>query len=253
MKLVRNHIINTPKENISFLYGLGSKLFLMGVILLYLMGDNNAIKCSKCGSVNFRKQGNWEGRKIFFCKDCKKYFYEPSNTTKFTRGAMVDKECPHCGWLRCSPRTVGFKCPKCKRIFTDNTKELLLYIVVKDETKKCRGCDEVKHISNFTKSKNSKSGYNNLCKECARKRTIYLKYNVTTQDIENMLELQKGKCIICEKIIDGINTKGAFIDHDHKTGKVRGLLCRECNLLLGLAFDNTDILSNAIDYLKRNI
>ncbi|NCA22781.1 MAG: hypothetical protein EBS86_16815, partial [Crocinitomicaceae bacterium] len=60
-------------------------------------------------------------------------------------------------------------------------------------------------------------------------------------------EFQKNKCYICLCTFDN----NAHIDHDHKTGKVRGLLCRECNLLLGFSRDNIHLLEKAISYLQK--
>ena len=62
-----------------------------------------------------------------------------------------------------------------------------------------------------------------------------------------MLKIQNHKCKICPNLIS-IDTKE--VDHDHKTGKVRGLLCHRCNLLLGLAKDDINILNNSIIYLS---
>jgi hypothetical protein len=62
-----------------------------------------------------------------------------------------------------------------------------------------------------------------------------------------MLELQQGKCAICEKSSD----KHLFVDHCHTTGKIRGLLCQHCNTLLGMAFDDTNILLSAVAYLNK--
>ncbi len=63
-----------------------------------------------------------------------------------------------------------------------------------------------------------------------------------------MLQDQKNSCLICNRELD----QSACVDHCHTTGKVRGLLCRQCNMALGLLKDNIDSLENAINYLKRN-
>jgi DNA-directed RNA polymerase subunit RPC12/RpoP len=73
------------------------------------------------------------------------------------------------------------------------------------------------------------------------------KYGLTLSEFNAILLQQGYKCAICGKPLE--NRKQAHIDHNHKTGKVRGILCNQCNLLLGYAFDDPDILQNAQDYI----
>jgi hypothetical protein len=70
-------------------------------------------------------------------------------------------------------------------------------------------------------------------------------YGIERSDLEAMRSEQKGKCAIasCQNGAD-------YIDHDHVTGKVRGLLCRTCNFLLGAANDSTQFLRDAAQYLE---
>lgn len=75
-----------------------------------------------------------------------------------------------------------------------------------------------------------------------------LRYGVTEQDFESMKIRQGNKCTIC--FLEFIKTPN--IDHNHTTGKVRDLLCGSCNLLLGHAQENIQILLSAIEYLKRH-
>lgn len=76
------------------------------------------------------------------------------------------------------------------------------------------------------------------------------KYGLTPEDFERMWEQQKGTCPICEHPLK--RDKSTHVDHCHETGKVRGLLCVECNHLLGRAHDSQERLSNAIQYLSRS-
>ena len=62
-----------------------------------------------------------------------------------------------------------------------------------------------------------------------------------------MLKIQNGKCAICGERKD----KTLVVDHNHKTGEVRGLLCGHCNHVLGFAKDNINILNKMIDYLTK--
>lgn len=76
-------------------------------------------------------------------------------------------------------------------------------------------------------------------------------YGVSKENFEKMFKTQKGCCAICK--IAQSSTKHTFnIDHDHDTGKIRGLLCMRCNRGMGLLRDDKVILSNALKYLKKN-
>ena len=95
--------------------------------------------------------------------------------------------------------------------------------------------------------------YNSLSSEEKRNRNrrqqISL-YGLTVEQYDAMLMEQNYVCAICNKS-EKSSTRGVlFIDHDHKTDKVRGLLCDSCNRGLGYFYDNTSFLRNAIKYLK---
>jgi hypothetical protein len=75
------------------------------------------------------------------------------------------------------------------------------------------------------------------------------KYGVSEGDYNLMLTKQDDACAICKKI--SIN-KMLGIDHDHNTGRIRGLLCDKCNAMLGMADDNIEVLTSAISYLTRS-
>lgn len=73
------------------------------------------------------------------------------------------------------------------------------------------------------------------------------KYGLTELEYKDMFLSQGNRCLICGDSFE--NTK-AFVDHDHISGRVRGLLCTRCNSLLGMCRDNIDILKSAISYLE---
>ena len=62
---------------------------------------------------------------------------------------------------------------------------------------------------------------------------------------------QEGKCRICGRHQRELKLPLA-VDHNHKTGHIRGLLCHRCNFILGLASDNVQLLTQVIEYLKIN-
>ena len=65
---------------------------------------------------------------------------------------------------------------------------------------------------------------------------------------ERMLYLQNGKCAICGREDNG--ARRFCVDHDHETGRIRGLLCGRCNTGLGFFEDNTEALRAALEYLE---
>jgi hypothetical protein len=79
-----------------------------------------------------------------------------------------------------------------------------------------------------------------------RERHLVRKYGVSLSDYDRMMEKQGGSCAICRK-----TQERAFdVDHNHKTGAVRGLLCTSCNRMLGHAGDSPETLRAAADYLS---
>jgi hypothetical protein len=102
-------------------------------------------------------------------------------------------------------------------------------------------------------NESNRKRYNSLSSEEKKKRNrkqqISL-YGLTVEQYDAMLIEQNYVCAICNKS-EKSSTKGVlFIDHDHKTGKVRGLLCDTCNRGLGYFYDNKSLLRNAVEYLK---
>ena len=72
-------------------------------------------------------------------------------------------------------------------------------------------------------------------------------YGITEEEYLALFDAQKGKCAICGGLPQ---KKRLCIDHDHKTDRIRGLLCPQCNTLLGMAKDSPARLFAAIRYLK---
>lgn len=81
---------------------------------------------------------------------------------------------------------------------------------------------------------------------------VVKKYGITVEEYRSMLVSRNNLCAICiqpEKRMLGDEPQRLSIDHCHTTGKVRGLLCSQCNSLLGLAGDDINRLTRAIQYL----
>ena len=75
------------------------------------------------------------------------------------------------------------------------------------------------------------------------------KYGITLEEYNQMLIDQEGKCLICNKHYTKFESN-LSVDHNHKTGEIRGLLCKNCNVGLGFFEDNCNLLLNAINYLN---
>ena len=106
--------------------------------------------------------------------------------------------------------------------------------------KVCKLCGRLLPDSNFTKKQS-------ICKYCRRTKRMFENYRITDTEYVKMWKEQKGKCAICGK---DIGEAYLDVDHNHETGKVRGLLCRECNILLDNPRMNIDFLTKAEQYLK---
>lgn len=157
--------------------------------------------------------------------------------------------------------------------------------------KTCCKCNKAKNDNQFQKHKRTRDGLDCWCKECRHeyqkeyrskpeiklKLKIYIKdymqgyrkksnnskierekrkgyrliarYGITYDEKELILTEQNHLCAICGKRLkDSINS---YVDHDHKTGKIRGILCNNCNSVLGFSNDDKSILFWAIEYLEK--
>jgi len=73
------------------------------------------------------------------------------------------------------------------------------------------------------------------------------KYGISIEQRDQIIECQHGLCPICNKPL--MNKSGIFVDHNHDTGKVRGVLCRKCNLAIGLLGEDVETLERGFQYL----
>ena len=132
----------------------------------------------------------------------------------------------------------------------------------------CKTCKEEKELSEFSSKETRllKSGFktylNSHCNTCHNIRNLHYKrknpstwirsrYNVDTETASYWYEQSMTFCHICGKEWEEGQEK-LCIDHNHNTQQIRGVLCKQCNYLLGHAYDNPDILESALVYLKKN-
>jgi hypothetical protein len=111
----------------------------------------------------------------------------------------------------------------------------------------------IKENSKTEEFKEKRRVFNKKRKEINRATYYKKRYGITLEVYNKMLLDQDYKCAICKisetEIKHKRNTYFA-VDHCHKTGKVRGLLCNNCNCILGFINDDTEHLNNAIKYLE---
>ena len=130
----------------------------------------------------------------------------------------------------------------------------------KEGYKWCCGCRQEKPKTEFHKGRYQPDKLSSRCKSCAstdaskiephRKREYQLKnrYGIDSHEYNKLLKLQGNACAICR---ESNSVKPLCVDHDHVTGKVRGLLCKPCNFIIGFADDSAATLESAIAYLRR--
>jgi len=152
------------------------------------------------------------------------------------------------------------------------------------KTKKCSKCGEVKAVAGFSKNKVNKDGLCYWCKKCqaeyrakpevkkrmagygaewghkwytkpenkkrVSERDLKRKYGITQEQWDKMFADQNYCCASCQNNVS--NGKGWVVDHSHKTGKVRGILCDSCNKMLGHAKDSPPILQLGAAYLEKS-
>jgi hypothetical protein len=119
---------------------------------------------------------------------------------------------------------------------------------IPDDHKFCRTCRTVQPRTGFGLRRSSAGdGRMSACKECRKlqSRAGHLKrqYDLTEQQVEALREAQGGVCAICR------SASAVHVDHDHETGKVRGMLCFSCNAALGHFKDDPAVLRRAARYL----
>lgn len=89
-----------------------------------------------------------------------------------------------------------------------------------------------------------------LSRPLRRSRARFEKYGITASDYRAMRRKQRDRCAVCRR--GHLGLRGLVVDHDHKTGKVRGLLCVQCNVMLGMARDTEKTLLSGVLYLRHN-
>jgi len=147
-------------------------------------------------------------------------------------------------------------------------------VLVEEQRKRCRDCRALKPLEEFPLQKGGRLGRHLLCKPCraaqerqryardrerlleqmrgdparrvrTRRQTLRRKYGLSLEEYDAMRVRQSGCCAICDR-----RTNALYIDHDHQTGDVRGLLCSNCNFAIGQLRDDPTRCQAAAEYLR---
>jgi hypothetical protein len=113
----------------------------------------------------------------------------------------------------------------------------------------CKECENSASKSRYVPKppvEKTKKPYNPLT---AIKRRLRNRYNITHGKYLELYEKQEGKCAICGEERDLGGTGGLYVDHNHRSGEVRGLLCPGCNAAIGIFKDDVNLMQKAINYL----
>ena len=108
----------------------------------------------------------------------------------------------------------------------------------------CPKCGE-KDLTKFGKNASKRYGVQVYCRECQSQIQRLSRTLVTPEEFEAAKKAQNGRCLLCDKV------RKLHADHDHVTGKFRGLLCFVCNTKLGWVELHPDWLERVKEYLSR--
>ena len=132
--------------------------------------------------------------------------------------------------------------------------------------KKCTNCHNIKDLSCFGSAKHHRDGKTSQCNDCRneklrqayknpevkkryRNRQLKNDFGITLDTYNQMLSEQESCCATCNRHVSELS-KPLVVDHDHNTGKVRGLLCDYCNRLLGNYENKPELFKSFDSYLS---
>lgn len=180
-----------------------------------------------------------------FVIDIFEYYYMYSNNTisKFCKKCNLTKSIGE--FTKNSKSNDGFSkvCILCSQKQQKHFDEFDLTL-----TKTCKICNLEKKLVDFSRNSKCKFGRCNVCCSCDTKlryNNRLKEYGLNIELYNKMLKDQDFKCLICKNTFEKL-----CVDHCHSTGRVRGLLCSDCNSGIGRFKENTNYLNNAIIYIK---
>jgi hypothetical protein len=118
--------------------------------------------------------------------------------------------------------------------------------------KTCTKCKETKPLVDFHKSLTRPDKLQADCKKCNSEKWYKYAYGISFSEKQKIVESQNNCCAICNKSFADLHNRHVHLDHCHETGKIRGVLCGNCNKGLGCFLDSLELLESAKGYLKKH-
>lgn len=127
-------------------------------------------------------------------------------------------------------------------------------------SKRCAKCRTVKPVSDFHKM--ARQRYQSWCKQCrsayrvtvsppvTRRWNLKKNYGISPEEYDELLQAQNNHCACCDATMADRSGKPLHVDHEHRTGLIRGLLCSHCNRALGNVSDDPARLRRLAAYLE---
>ncbi len=247
----------------------------------------NVKQCSRCQKTKpLSKFGKDLSRKDGLTCECRRCRTEMNRqnrinkTNKPNKPSKKPKRCTRCKKTKpaseFSPdgsmkRGLASRCKKCMcKIAKEYYKTLVKSKPKppKNGKKRCGHCGVIRAASEFYFHRASKDGLASDCKHCAKirmkeyrgagdntnkehnRRNNLKKIGMSLEEYDEMFDDQGSRCAICRKKQGNLRTFN--VDHDHVTGKTRGIICNRCNIGLGCFDDDIDAVRKVLKYLKKH-
>jgi hypothetical protein len=205
------------------------------------------IRCPKCGenrsAEDFHKHAARKSGRQSRCKSCvaerskARYLRDPKGEMDRSRRWRETNPARSAEWYRnWYARNLDKRKKQGRKWRKENQTHRLEY-------------DRKRHALNPAYREGRSEKYRMKNRDNLEAKRLKRQYNLTPSELGRMVARQGGKCAVCGA--DFLDTKRRHVDHDHTTGKVRGLLCQRCNMALGLLDDSPERLRAAADYLER--